>query len=447
MHAFGSKAAHVAARLLNVITPVRADEIWRSLALASVFFLLFSVCYIVKPLKESLILSLHDGAQLKSYTSAIQSLIFIGLVPIYSALASRFSGRRVLIFIYCFLASHLVAFAVFGRTGGLAMGIIYFVWVGIFNLLIISQTWSAISDGYAPEQGKRLFPLIAFGATSGAVFGSAVFSAVLSHMGLFRPMILAAAMLCLCAGIVRFAVPGNGPVDRQASNIRESFQNRLFDGFGLVFSNRYLTLIALSILLCNFVNTNAEYILGKLVASDAHQKVQAGLAPGMSVPALIAHFYSRLYFWANLTVLILQVFVVSRVVRWLGMQAALLIVPILALMSYSLIIVLPLLPIIRVVKIMENAANYSLNNTAREILFLPVQRREKYKAKLATDTCFWRGGDALSGLAVAVLTGILGLHLSAFAGLNIVLVIIWIGVVRNIAARRKALLAEQSSDS
>ena len=142
----------------------------------------------------------------------------------------------------------------------------------------------------------------------------------------------------------------------------------------------------------------------------------------------------------NLVVLVMQLFVVSRVVRYFGVHAALFALPILALLSYSVILILPILPIIRLVKIAENATDYSLNNTTREILFLPLSRDEKYKAKIAIDTFFWRGGDALSNVAVRIITGVFGLGVTAFAGLNVILVMVWLFIIyRIVVVRRKNL--------
>ncbi|MCP4675048.1 MAG: hypothetical protein GY854_06000 [Deltaproteobacteria bacterium] len=428
------------AGVLSPITSVREGEAGRALLLTLNFFLLFTAYYMIKPVREGLILSLGSGAEIKSYAGGIQAIAFMVLVPAYSSLASRFSGRGILICIYLFLAANLLAFTALGHAGFPFLGIAFFLWVGMFNLLIVSQTWSLCSDIYTPRQGKRLFPLIAFGTASGSVFGSLVLTSTVRDKGLFWPMTVAAVLLIICSVIVRVATPNNSPAARCLPRTEGSPWKRLSGGFGLIFSNRYLTLVALFVLLANFVNTNSEYMLGKLVVEHAREQIASGIASGTSLQVLISTFYSRFYFWISIVQLLVQFFVVSRIVHHFGIKAALLVLPMLALFSYSLILFLPLLPLIRLVKIAENSTNYSLNNTAREILFLPVARQEKYEAKFAVDTCFWRCGDALSMLAVLIMAGALGLGVAAFAGLNAVLVILWIIVVKHISARRRELL-------
>ncbi|MCP4606913.1 MAG: MFS transporter [Proteobacteria bacterium] len=429
------------AGILAPITVVKNGEARRALLIAFNFFLLFTAYYMIKPIRESLILSLNSGAEIKSVASGIQAVAFMALVPAYSALAGRFSGRGILIFVYLFLASNLLIFTALLWIGFPYLGIIFFLWVGIFNLLIISQMWSLCNDIYTPEQGKRLFPLIAVGATSGAVFGSLILSHIIHNRGLYWPMIIATGLLVVCSAIVHLATRDTSPAAARLPTAEGSPWKRLSGGFGLVFSNRYLTLVALFVLLTNFVNTNSEYMLGKLVSEYADEQVRSGLAAGVTQEEIIRAFYARFFFWVNISVLVLQLFIVSRVIRHFGVRFALLALPFLALINYSLIIFLPLLPVIFLVKILENSTDYSLNHTAREILFLPVLREEKYKAKFAVDTCFWRGGDALSGLlAVPIIVVALGLGITAIAGLNTIAIILWIVIIQRVSARRRALL-------
>jgi AAA family ATP:ADP antiporter len=421
--------------LLSLVTDIKKGEAKRALALTLNFFLLFTAYYTIKPIREALILSLENGAEIKSAASGYQALAFMVIVPVYSVVASRFSGRGILIFVYLFLTSNLFVFIYLNTISFQYLSVLFFLWVGMFNLLTISQTWSLCNDIYTEEQGKRLFPLIAFGAASGAVFGPLVFGSVTSSDSLTWPLLIAAALLIACSALVRFSTPEQ--TAKQLPVSLESTWKRLSGGFGLVFTNRYLVLIAFLVLIINLVNTNSEYMLGKLVAEHAKEQVAAGLAEGATVNMVIGAFFARFFFWVNLIVLVMQLFVVSRVVRYYGVHAALFALPILALLSYSIILILPILPIIRVVKIMENATDYSLNNTSREILFLPLSRNEKYKAKIAIDTFFWRGGDALSNVAVRIITGIFGLGITAFAGLNAVLVIVWLFIVYRIMAYRR----------
>jgi AAA family ATP:ADP antiporter len=427
-------------RILSLVTPVHPGEGKRALVLTLNFFLLLAAYYTIKPVREGLILSSPGGAEIKSFAGAIQAVAFILLMPLYSAFAHRAAGRRILFFIYLFFSSNLLLFMALGRAGVPCLGIAFFLWMGIFNVVIVSQTWSVCADIYTHENGMRLFPLIAFGAASGAVVGSAMLPSIVGALGVFWPMAISAGLLVVCAFTMN-AVTHNisstrAPIGEKALAAR--FKT-MTGGLGLVFSSRYLALIALMVLIANTVNTTSEYMLGRLVSTWALELVYAG-KPGGAADEIIAIFYSRFHFWVGIAELGLQLFAVSRIIQRLGIRTALLVMPFLALASYLLVFIAPLLAVIRVVKIAENASDYSLNNTAREILFLPLAREQKYKAKLAVDTVFRRAGDALSGLAVYTMAAVGGLGITAFAGLNAALVLIWMYAVSRVAAHRKKLV-------
>jgi len=93
---------------------------------------------------------------------------------------------------------------------------------------------------------------------------------------------------------------------------------------------------------------------------------------------------------------------------------------------------------VRWVKTAENATDYSIMNTARQLLWLPTAREEKYKAKQTIDTFFVRGGDVVSAAVVYVGTGVLQLGVSAFAAVNVVLALVWLSIAMLIIRRYKA---------
>ena len=219
-------------------------------------------------------------------------------------------------------------------------------------------------------------------------------------------------------------------------------------GFKLVMGQRYLLLIALLMLVLNLVNTTGEFILGKTVTAEA-QKVVAreeervaasGVSEGLAETDrkkikldFIAKFYANFFFWVNLLAAMVQLFLVSRILKYFGVAAALFFLPIIALGAYSIMALIPILSFVKFVKILENSTDYSLQNTARQALFLPTSREAKYKAKAAIDTFFVRIGDVLS--AVLVYVGVqIALATSGFATINIVLVFVWLllilGIVR-----------------
>lgn len=462
-------------RALSVFTDVRPGEASTALLLTLNILLLLAAYYIIKPLREALILS-GEGAEVKSYAAAGQAVMLLGLVPAYGLLADRLPRRGLLNAVTAFFVLCLIAF--YGLTkANVQIGVIFFLWVGIFSLMIVAQFWSFANDLYTKEQGERLFVIVAFGMSLGAVIGSVLAGQIIPLVGVPQALLVAAGLLILAAVVsnvvdarerakhethlpphlttaelpaatgeyqvqtmedahkLTVSLPGMGATSRRGT-------------FRLVFGNRYLLLIALLMLIVNWVNTTGEYILGRTVATAAEAAVSSGAAGGLGVPEYIGRFYSEFFLLVNVVGLLVQLFVVSRVLKYLGVKVAVLVLPLIALTGYTILAFAPILALVRAVKIAENATDYSIQNTVRNVLFLPTNRDEKYKAKQAIDSFFWRAGDVMSAALVFVGVTMLGLGTSGFARVNLVLAGIWlilaVAVGREYARKSKALESDVS---
>jgi AAA family ATP:ADP antiporter len=180
------------------------------------------------------------------------------------------------------------------------------------------------------------------------------------------------------------------------------------------------------LMLLNLVNTTGEYILGSIVEHAAADRVAAGLDGGLSKEQIIGDFYSKYFTLVNVLGLVLQLFVVSRVVKYFGVGVAVMILPAISLGAYNVLVFFPLLPVVLGAKVLENSTDYSLNNTVRNMLFLPCSYEEKFSAKQAIDSFFVRVGDVLSALLVFVGTTMIVLQPRGFAAVNAVLVVVWL---------------------
>lgn len=295
-------------RLLSLAADVRAGEGIGALLLAVNVFSLLALYYVLKTVRESLILS-EGGAEVKSYAAAGQALLLLGVVPLYGAVASRVDRVRLISGVTLFFASHLVVFALLGFAG-LPVGVPFFLWIGIFNLVVVAQFWAFANDLYDTERGKRLFPIIGVGSALGAWLGAVAASALFARMGPHELMLLAAVGLSACVFLTRWTdrrerrpaatgAPSEPPMGKAG-------------GFQLVLSQRYLLLIALLVLVLNVVNTVGEYILGRLVVQDVAARMASGAVTGVTEGALIGQFYGRFFGWVNLLGLLFQLFLVSR---------------------------------------------------------------------------------------------------------------------------------------
>ena len=410
-------------RLWRLVGEVHAGEVSGVLILAANAFLLLASYYLLKTVREALILT-EGGATVKAYSSALQAAFFIVLIPAYSAFAARVNRVGLMTWVSLAFAAQLVAFYVAG-VAGLREGVAFFLWVGVFNVFLVGQFWSFANDLYSEAAGKRLFPPIMLGSSLGALAGARLASYLIGRVGAYNLMLVTAACLLVCLALTRLT---HARAIADAKHfVRVAPEARLARGsaWQMLASDRYLMLIAILTVLLNVVNTSGEFLLGKFVAD------QATLVAGSNIELqrrFVGEFYGDFFGWVNLVGVLLQTFAVSRIFRAVGVRGALFLLPCIAFLGSALLLFMPVLGVVRVAKVLENGTDYSVQNTARHALFLSTSREAKYKAKAAIDTFFMRAGDMIQAGIVFVGTN-LGLSVAGFAAVNLVLASIWLVTV------------------
>ncbi len=429
-------------RFLGLFTEVRAGEGTTALLLACTVFLILMAYYVLKPVREALILG-EGSAELKTYMSAGQVVVLAFAVPQYGRLVARFPRMRLINVVTAFFIACLVLFYVLAQFG-VPLAIVYFLWIGVFNLMVVAQFWSFANDVYSKEEGLRLFVIVGFGASLGAVVGARVADRLIEPFGVYQLMLVGAAVLVLqllITNVVDRREAGRRPPPQPVPGTPETRSGE--NAFAMVFRTRYLLLMGLMLMLLNLVNTTGEYILGSIVKDTASQMVASGQARGLTEAQLIGDFYSKYFSAVNVLGLLLQLFVVSRVVRYLGIPWAVMILPLISLGTYNILIFYPALLAVLAGKVVENSTDYSLNNTVRNMLFLPCTYEQKFSAKQAIDSFFVRIGDVLSAILVFVGTTIVTLQPRGFAAVNAVLVVVWLALAWQVGRYYRRLTAEQ----
>jgi ATP:ADP antiporter, AAA family len=380
-------------RALSVITDVRASEGLGAVLLTADLTVLLGGYYVLKTVRESLILA-QGGAEVKAYSSAAQALLLFAVVPIYGWIATRMNRNQLLRWTMIFFASNLLLFAYLGRRG-IREAVPYFIRVGIFNAFTVAQLWAFATDLYTEAQGKRLFPMLGVGASVGAVGGAWIAGKLIKPVGPYNMMLIGAAALSLYATLSRSA--SHVISEREGEREREREKNvETLDrqgGFQLIISDSYLRLIAVLTIQLNIVSLSGDFIISKLVVNHANEAVGLGKQFMAARGAYIGAYYANYYAWTNLVSFIIQAFLVSRIFKYVGVRGSLFILPVLSLATFGAILINPILSVVRILKIAENGTNYSLQNTIRNALLLPTSREAKYKAKAAIETFCVRLGD------------------------------------------------------
>jgi len=418
-----AKSRNTFDRILDVFATMRPGE-GRSVALFfTLAFLILVAYYVLKTLREPLLLT-GDTAAIKSYAYAMTAALMIVVIPLYGAAFRNTRRSQLTRLVTLFFVATLAVFYGLG-VAGYDVGFSYFVWVGILGLLLTAQFWGYAADTYSTDAGQRLFPIIMAGATLGGLAGPVVAGVLYERLGPWNLMVAVGLLLIVTVPLVsacRNAVPGAS----RAVAASPQYEPHFMGGLALVVRDHYLLLLALLILLLNWVNTTGEYILAEYVVRYVGQAVEAD--PSLYRDELIAAFYSRFYFAVNALTVLLQVFLVGRVFKWVGVSGAILVLPILAIAAYGLIAFVPVFWLVRVAKIAENGTDYSLMNTARHALYLPLPADHKYEGKAAIETLFWRLGDLVQAGVVFVGLNLLDFDVRHFAVLNMALGVVWLFV-------------------
>lgn len=448
-------------RALSPFAEVLAGEGTTAVLMAGNVFLLLLAYYLLKVVREPLILLGGafglQGATLQAGAAAGTSMLLLAVVPAYSLLAGKVSRMPLINTVTLFVVACLVVFDGLGHLG-VHVGLLFFVWLGAFNLIIVAQFWSFANDIYTQGQGKRLFPIVAFGGTAGAIAGAWIGGRLAAALNPYDVMLVAGAVLLVALSITNI-VSRRGAGRRDESGPPEHDEPiGSTGGFHLVFTRKYLLLIAAMVLTYNAVNSNGEFILSKIVRSRAEAQASEAVAkaspPDLPDSArakeveqragrIIGEFYGNFFAWVNLLTALIQLLIVSRVFKYLGVRAALFFLPLIALGSYAAITLLPLLAVVKVGKVLENSTDYSLQNTTRQALFLPTTRAEKYKAKAAIDSFFQRFGDVASFIIVFTATTLLGMSATGVAVINLLMIGLWLALCVGIARLHRKTVAMQ----
>jgi len=431
----------------RLITDIRPGEGVTAVLMFLNVFLLLCAYYFVKPLREGW-LSVTDvmgfsPKELKAYSAVVQGLVLLPVIAWYGRLSDRMSRSALITWATLFCMSNLVLFFLW-RPGGSfdvipGIGFAFYIWVSIFGLFVVAQFWTFAADIYTDERGRRLMPMIAIGATGGAAFGSSVVEPMVKGVEVGADVLLLAPLAPLAVSIILTRiVDAREQTPKQVVPRGEAaaplVKPKLWDGLAMIATSRFLIAAAAITLLLNWVNTNGENLLYSVIVDTLESDVaDQGLTDLVAIEASVRNgvtsFYGNFFTWVNAVALVLQALVASRLLKYGGFGAILLMLPVISLLSYAAMALVPVLIVIKMMKVAENSTDYSINNTARSVLWLPTTSEMKFKCKPAIDTLFVRLGDAFAAATVWFGTSVLALppnHQGYFV-FNVALVLVWLG--------------------
>jgi ATP:ADP antiporter, AAA family len=384
---------------LERILKIRPGE-GRTIVLAvGYFFFLMMGYYLLRPLREAM--GIEKGAdKLRWLMTATLGAMFLAN-PVFSALVSRLPRRRFIPLTYRFFAMNLLVFFLLFKLlpghGGAALGYVFYVWLSVYNLFVVSVFWAFMVDLFDEEQGQRLFGVVSIGGTLGAMAGAAL-TGVLSRSSLLglseharlgllilaAMALLEAAVQCMHALVRQFHLSG------RAGGPREPGPG-VFEGLRLIAHSPLLALICAYILLFTVTSTFLYLEQGTIVAhAFAGQAARTGA-------------FAQIDFWANLLTLATQLFLTGRLIRIFGLRPMLALLPAISILGFGALWTWPTFAVLAIFQVLRRGLHYAVDRPVREVLYIPLGPGEKYKSKPFIDTFVYRSGDLLGAWSPTLL--------------------------------------------
>ncbi len=366
------------------------------------FFLLLCSYYLLRPVRDALAVELGSAALQRLFTATFLAMLV--LVPVFGWLSARLPRRKLLPAIYGFFALNLVAFSFYLDST------VFFVWLSVFNLFVVSVFWSFMSDLFDTPQAARLYGAIAAGGSCGAIAGPLLSALVVDHR----------ALLLLAAALLAFTVPCIAMLGRWSRRHPRAGEGPLggsvLAGARAALTSPFLLAIC-GYLLCYTALSTAIYFQQVEIVRDA-----------VPDPAERTRLFASVDLLVNSATLVLQILAFSRLTARLSPGWLLALMPLVSIAGFVWLGSMPTLAVLIAFGVTRRIGEFAVSKPAREALFTVVPREERYKAKNFIDTVVYRGGDALAGWVFAGPSAFLA------AGVSVA----WAAIAFGLGARMKS---------
>jgi AAA family ATP:ADP antiporter len=396
------------------------------------FWLLMTAYYILRPIREEMGLAGGVDNLPRLFLVTLGAMVLVA--PLLGWLVRRHRREVFIPVAMRFFAANLVLFYFALRFAGpelmILTGRVFYVWLSVFNLCVLSLFWAFMADGFGYERSRRLFGIVAIGGTVGAVLGSGLTTFLVDVIGrhnliLVSLVLLEGAVRCVGALSRRFVADGFAPT----APATPEPDGGVLAGVTRTVRSPYLLGISAYIFFYSLTATflyfeQARIIADNVVGRDAR-----------------AAMFGTIDLWANVLTLAGQLLLTGRLLRRLGSGPVLALLPVAVAAGFAALGAWPTLTVLVVFQVVRRAGNYALAKPARETLFTVVDREERYKAKNFIDTFVYRGGDALGA---GIFARILATGVASVAWIAVPVAAAW-AVVAVLLGRRQRSLAARAA--
>jgi len=425
-------------RLLRLFVDVKRREVEPAILFFLFWFLVIVTFQVLKPLKKGYFVEAL-GADVELYAKLANIGVAIAIVIGFTALYNRLGSRRMITTLVGIFALALLAFAaVLGnQTPAAGVNWTFYLFGDAWSTVWVTTFWAYLNEMTESEQSKRLYGLIGGGGVVGGLVGGLVVWQLVEPLG-SSTLLAGCAAVTLIIGLMVWraevlARNPESPIGRRETARLEvegegKKMNAAVEGAKLAMASKYLFAIVMIVFLYELVSQILDY----QYSTEAEQLVGAGATQA---------FFGQVTTIIGVVSVITQFFLVSLVIRKLGMTTALLVLPVAMALASGVYLVVPVLWAGALLTISDNAFSYSINQTARETLFVPTSADVKYKARAFANMFVQRFGK---GIAIVMAIALTALPIRFLSILAIVVVAIWAGFAVYAGRRFDTLTGEEA---
>jgi AAA family ATP:ADP antiporter len=369
------------------------------------------------------------------FTASLVGMLLLNLPFAY--LVAKLPRSQFIPITYHFFVVNILLFAAVlhwsNPQAAVWIGRVFFVWVSVFNLFVVSVFWQMNVDLFSPEQGKRLFGMIAAGATIGAIVGASVTASLAQYVSPIFLMLGSAILLEVAVFSVGRLSRLSPTLHRRpmGSETETVIGGGMFGGIVHAFRSRYL------------VNVGVFLLLYSLTSTFLYMEQAGIVSHSFSGRGAQIAFFATIDLLVNVLTLGIQLFLTGRILLTFGVALSLGMLPALTIIGFGALALLPTIAAVAVFQVLRRAGDYAIARPTRELLFTVVPREDRFKAKSFIDTIVYRTGDQVGAWSTALLRG-LGLGTAELALVAMPIAALWL--VNGLwLGRRQELLATRQT--
>jgi ATP:ADP antiporter, AAA family len=412
----------------------RAIVLWGAAAFAA----LLASYSMFRPVRDALLLERSPDDIPWVFTATF--VVVIVTSPLWSAVLARWPRGRVVPLAFHVFAASTVVFCVlvYLQVAPATVGSVFYVWLSMFNLFVVSVFWSVLADQMGHITARELYGLIAAGGTIGAFVGPLLTQFLVDQTGVHGILLISGLLLELPVIAMQYLrrAAAELPDDSTAREPDAPSGGGAFTGIAHVARSPYLAAIV-------------GYVLCTASAATFLYLAQADIAKA-GLPDRVARteYFASIDFWTQFVAFVLQTLVVGPALVRFGPGVVLCVLPLVQAIGITAVTLAPSLIVAAIAQVAAKAPTHGLIRPSRELLFTVVSRDDKYRAKHAIDTIGYRLGDLASAWArTGIVKGSALIGASAAAvlvGFTIALAALWLGlaVALGIGFRRRAARKE-----